>query len=384
MASEILIDIERKFEGGSSFATNLKLPIDSSWTVLFGPSGAGKTTVLRCIAGLDIPQRGVIRFNDTLWLDTDKNYSLPAQNRKIGYLFQEHALFPHLTVQENIIYNLSGLSKTEKTRKLKDMLHLFKIEEIKDRKPVKLSGGEKQRVALARTLIREPRMLLLDEPFSSLDIPTRERLRREIRAMLKDFKIPVILVTHDRIEAITLGDRMAVMSNGAIQQVGSVHEVFSRPVNPDVAKVVGMENVMSGKIVGNKDGLLLVRVGIPTQSVGTSRELVAVAPATAAQGFSLELGEDVVVCIRAEEIILELAPVGFKQGKGSPLQSSARNRLSAKVTGISQEGVMVRVFLDCGFPLVALITRLSCNELSLSEGSDVLVSIKAPSIHIMS
>ncbi|MBI5187482.1 MAG: ABC transporter ATP-binding protein, partial [Nitrospirae bacterium] len=279
-------------------------------------------------------------------------------------------------------YNLSGLSKTEKTGKLKDMLHLFKIAEIKDRKPVKLSGGEKQRVALARTLIREPRMLLLDEPFSSLDIPTRERLRREIRAMLKDFKIPVILVTHDRVEAITLGDRIAVMNDGTIQQIGPVYEVFSRPVNPDVAKVVGMENVMSGKIAGNKDGLLIVRVDVPTQTpdrliqgqgVGTSRELVAVDPAVA-QGFSLELGEDVVVCIRAEEIILE---------KGAPLQSSARNRIPSKVAGISPEGVMVRVSLDCGFPLVALITRLSCNELSLSEGSEVLVSIKAPSIHLL-
>ncbi|MBI3600399.1 MAG: ABC transporter ATP-binding protein, partial [Nitrospinae bacterium] len=338
MAPEVLIDIEKRFEDGrpplnpllmkegKGVVVNLKLPIDSSWTVLFGPSGVGKTTVLRCIAGLDIPQRGVIKFNDTTWLDTDKNYSLPAQNRRLGYLFQEHALFPHLTVQENIIYNLSGFSKTEKTGKLKDMLNLFKIAEIKDRRPVKLSGGEKQRVALARTLIREPRMLLLDEPFSSLDIPTKERLRREIRAMLKDFKIPVILVTHDRIEAITLGDRMAVMSNGAIQQVGSVHEVFSRPVNPDVAKVVGMENVMPGKIVGNKDGLLIVRV--------KERELTAVDPGG--------LKEDVVVCIRAEEIILE---------KGSPLQSSARNRIPAKVTGISHEGVMVRVFLDCGFPL---------------------------------
>ncbi len=383
MAAEILIDIERKFEGGSSVTTNLKLPIDSSWTVLFGPSGVGKTTVLRCIAGLDIPQRGVIKFNDTLWLDTNKNYSLPPQNRRLGYLFQEHALFPHLTVQENIIYNLSGFSKTEKTGKLKDMLHLFKIAGLKDRKPVNLSGGEKQRVALARTLIREPRMLLLDEPFSSLDIPTKERLRREVRTLLKDFKIPVIFVTHDRVEAITLGDRIAVMSNGSIEQIGPVHDVFTSPINPEVAKVVGTENVFGGKIAGKKDGLLIVRVDAPTQtpdrliqgqSMGTMRELVAVDPAVA-QGFSLELGEDVVVCIRAEEIILE---------KGSPLQSSARNRMPAKVTGISNEGVMVRVFLDCGFPLIALITSLSCNEFSLSEGSEVLVSIKAPSIHLLS
>lgn len=367
MAPEILMDIERRFENEKFVKVNLKLPLDSSWTVLFGPSGAGKTTLLRCIAGLDIPQRGVVKFNDTLWLDTTKNYSLPPQNRRLGYLFQEHAIFPHLTVRENIIYNLSGFSKEEKIGKLNEMLRLFKIEELKDRKPGNLSGGEKQRVALARTLIREPRMLLLDEPFSALDIPTRERLRREIRGMLKDFKIPVILVTHDRVEAITLGDRIAVMNDGAIWQIGSVHEVFSRPVNPEVAKIVGMENVMSGKITGKKDGLLIVRVN--------EIELTAVTPDGASPVSSFDIGEDVVVCIRAEEIILE---------KGSPLQSSARNRLLAKVTGIYQEGVMVRIFLDCGFPLIALITRLSCNELSLSKGSEVLVSIKAPSIHIMS
>ncbi|MBI4378397.1 MAG: ABC transporter ATP-binding protein [Nitrospinae bacterium] len=367
MAPEILVDIEKGFEAGLSVHVNFKLPIDSSWTILFGPSGAGKTTVLRCIAGLDIPQRGLIKFNHTLWLDTENRYFHPPQKRNIGYLFQEYALFPHLNVMQNITYNLTGISKEERNDRLERMLNLFQINGIKDRRPSKISGGEKQRVALARTLIRKPQLLLLDEPFSALDIPTRERLRREIRSMLKEFGIPIILVTHDRIEAITLGDRIAVMNNGTVQQIGSVQEVFSRPANSDVARVVGMENVMPGRVVGRRDGLLIVRV--------QGRELTAVDPGG--------LKEEVMICIRAEEIILELAPAGFKQGEGSPLQSSARNRLPARVTGISDEGVMVRVYLDCGFPLIALITRLSCNELSLSEGVEVLVSLKAPSIHIM-
>jgi molybdate transport system ATP-binding protein len=239
------------------------------------------------------------------------------------------------------------------------MLDRFGLVGLERRYPSQIAGGQQQRVALARTLAVQPRLLALDEPLSSLDEPTRARMRRELREILASFGVPVLLVTHDRMEAIALGDRVVVLVNGQVRQSGAVHEVFSRPSELAVAQVVGTDVVAPGEIVRSEGGLVTVVVG--------SVQLTAVEVP--------QIGRRVYVCIRAEEVVLQ-----SRQEDGP---SSARNRLPGVITSIQPEGPMLRVTLDCGFPLAALITRQSSDELHLQLGSPITAVLKAPAIHLI-
>lgn len=356
MTNMILVNIEKRLNGDKRISTKLMIPVDSSWTVIFGPSGAGKSTILRIMAGLDRADKGLIKFGEETWEDTENQIFIPPQKRPVGLLFQDFALFPHMTVENNIIYNLS-LSKEEKQKKLRELISLFNLEGLEKRKPSSLSGGEKQKVAIARTVIRMPELLLLDEPLSSLDLPTREKLQKELKKILKKLQIPTIFVTHDRTEAIIMGDRIVVMNDGKVVQMGEVNEVFTKPDNPSVAAIVGMENVLIGEIIERSEGLVSIKVGKCT--------LVALDTGV--------VGPEVAVCIRAEEIILE---------KGNVPESSARNRFSGKIVDISPQGVTVKLTLDCGFLLIVLITKRSFIDLSIQKGSKLTASIKAQAIHI--
>jgi molybdate transport system ATP-binding protein len=344
---------------GAVVEANLCRPTDGfSVTVLFGPSGCGKTTTLRCLAGLDRPEEGRITFEKTLWFDAERRVFLTPQQRDIGYLFQEYALFPHLTVARNIAYGLRGYSKSEQRRRVGEMLDLFQLAGLEDRHPHQVSGGEQQKIALARVLGHRPRLLLLDEPLSALDQPTREQLRPELRGVLAKFGIPVVLVTHDRIEAMTLADHLTVLDHGRIRQQGTVEEVFSRPADLQVARIVGMENVHPGRVVRAEEGLATVAVG--------ARQLVACAPPSPA--------EQVYVCIRAEEVAL---------AKGTVNPASPRNRLAGTINSLTPEGPLVRVALDCGFTLHALVTRTAVSELDLREGDAIIALVKATCVHLI-
>lgn len=196
MASKLLIDFARDLGSRKIRATAELSLAEDCVTVLFGPSGSGKTTILRAIAGLDRPDDGRIQLDNTTWFDRAAGVDLPPQERAVGYLSQSYDLFPHMTVRENVRYGSSGDSFVD------PLLEQFGITELADRRPGALSGGEKQRVALARAIARRPRILLLDEPLSALDTPTRERLRSELRNLLRRAGLPTILVTHDRTETI--------------------------------------------------------------------------------------------------------------------------------------------------------------------------------------
>src|SRR5436309_1509010 len=261
MADQMTADFEKRYNGGPTFRAALGLPVGRSHvTVLFGPSGAGKTTILRCLAGLERRGRGRVRCASETWVGTDAGVMAPPEARGVGYLLQDYALFPHLTVAGNITYAIHDLDSRERRVRLDEMIRLLRLEGLEDRRPAQLSGGQQQRVALARVLARRPRLLLLDEPLSALDTPLRERLRNELRTILAEFAIPVILVTHDRTEAIALADQVMLMDQGAIQQIGSVADVFSRPRNAGLARMVGIETVTLGEIVGSHDGLATVQV----------------------------------------------------------------------------------------------------------------------------
>jgi molybdate transport system ATP-binding protein len=359
MSDELVAAFTKRFSHGPTIAVQLQLPTERfSVTVLFGPSGSGKTTALRCLAGLERPEEGSIRFGDELWCDAARGLFLPPQRRGIGYLFQEYALFPHLSVASNIGYGLTGLSRGERRRRVADMLDLMQLTGLEARSPQQLSGGQRQRVALARALVTRPRLLLLDEPLSALDADIREQLRQELRRLLRELGTPVLLVTHDRVEALALGDHLVVMDQGTVCQSGPVHEVFSRPSAAAVARIVGVDTVEPGKVLHSTEGLATVAVG--------GVELVALAP-DAEEGA-------VYVCIRAEDVIIE---------RGTAPHSSARNRLAGQIRSLSREGPMVRLNLACGFPLTALVTRQACDELALQEGDHVTALIKAPAIHVV-
>lgn len=356
MAETFLIDIAKGFPG-SEISFQARLENNRSWTVLFGPSGAGKSTVLRCLAGLEKPDRGSIHFDGETWNDCARRVFLPPQKRRIGYLFQELALFPHLSVRHNIGYNLSGLSRTEQANRIGEMVDVFRLSGLENRNVQTLSGGEKQRVALARTLSRRPRLLLLDEPLSALDTPTRIQLRKELRSLLARFDIPILLVTHDRSEALSLGDRLIVMDRGEKLQDGPIHEVFSKPNQKRTAEIVGMENVFPGILMEKQAGVARIRVG----------EIVLTAVAD-----DIETG-NVMVGIRAEDILIS---------SGGRTQSSARNRLRGVIRNVVQEESLVRVTVDCGFLIDALVTRESREEMGFQIGAQVELSVKATAIHL--
>ncbi|SHL08333.1 molybdenum ABC transporter ATP-binding protein [Rhodothermus profundi] len=359
MSVDLLVQIRRRYRSGFEVAAAWRQSVDPpSITVLFGPSGSGKTTLLRCLAGLERPDAGRIQLGDELWFDAACNRHMPPQRRRIGLLFQDYALFPHRTVAENIAFGLAHQPRQEQRRRVTELLQLFELEGLAHRYPHELSGGQQQRVALARALAPRPRLLLLDEPLAALDGPTRERLRRKLRRWLQTWGLPAVIVTHDWLEASTLGEHVIVLDQGRVLQQGPLNEVFSRPASTRVAGIVGVETVVPGEVLAVEGGLARVAVGSAT--------LTAVAPA--------ELNGRVFVCIRAEEVTLLPAP---------PEATSARNRLRARVVRVEPEGALVRVELDAGFPLVALVTRPSREELQLEPGRSVWALIKAPAIHLV-
>lgn len=354
----LVAHFEKRFARGPRIAFDMVFPSGFSVTTLFGPSGSGKTTVLRCLAGLEQPNTGRIHWSDEVWFDAARGVHLAPQQRDIGFLFQDYVLFPHLSVAENIRFGLRRLDPASQQRRLDEMISRFELQGLQHRYPSEISGGQQQRVALARVLARRPRLLLLDEPLSALDELLREKLRRELRTVLAQFEIPVVLVTHDRLEAIALADTLAVMQDGLLCQSGRVETVISRPANPGVARLVGVETVVNGEVLEVQEGLATIRVG--------DAQLLAV--------ISVVPTRSVVLCIRGEDVALLKGPLG---------ESSPRNHLPARIESMVPEGPLVRVSLACGFPLTALITRPAAAELQLQIGDPVVAAIKAPAIHVI-
>lgn len=355
MGKEVLVKIIKRYPSGFRIFADLDFNADGSVIVLFGPSGSGKTTILRCLAGLERPDIGKIQFGSEIWFHSEAGIFVCTYKRGIGYLFQDYALFPHLTVAKNITYNLS---RRETKERFEDIIGLLRLNDVRDRFPAELSGGERQRVALARTIIRRPKIIFLDEPFSAIDATAREQIRTEIKVILRESQITTLLVTHDRTEALSLGDKLILISDGEVLQMGNVDEVFNRPVNQKVASIVGIETVVPGKVASVSDGLVAIDV-------------------FGERLFSVEskgISGDVFVCIRGEDIILE---------RDVTSNSSARNRLRGRIRKAIPEGPIVRIVIDCGFLLTALVTKQSFQELALAEGSEITASVKAQSIHLI-
>ncbi|HLH31569.1 MAG TPA: ABC transporter ATP-binding protein [Terriglobia bacterium] len=343
----LIADIVKQFELGPHIEASIRIADAGSITILFGPSGAGKSTVLRCIAGLERLTSGHVTFDGIDWTN------VPPQKRPVGYLFQDYALFPHLKVRDNIAYSVKHSPAV-----VEQIASTLKVHDLLDRWPAELSGGQQQRVALARALARKPRLLLLDEPLSALDASTREHVRSELAQILRNSGIPAIVVTHDWVDALTLGDQMIVMSGGRVLQTGIPQEVFMRPRHPEVAAAVGVETLVPGRIEGRE-------AGVATMRVGTAR-LFAADPGGEAADFY--------VCVRGEDVTLE---------KGRAEQSSARNHLAGRITEMVPAGVLTKVIIDVGFELIALVTRQAIADLSLQKGSEIFAVFKASAVHLI-
>jgi molybdate transport system ATP-binding protein len=361
-ADRLTVDVERRFLRGPTISAAFDLDLGRPGTlVLYGPSGSGKTTILRCLAGLERPDRGRIDAGAETWFDAERRIDLAPQRRRVGYLPQGFALFPHLDVRSNIAYGLGGVPAAARQARVDELVGLFALGGLEGRRPRGLSGGQQQRVALGRALAAAPRVLLLDEPLSALDGQTREAVRGELRQLLRDAAAPAIVVTHDRTEALVLGDRVAVVADGAIRQLGPILDVFDRPVDETVARIVGVETVFPATVVGASDGLLRLRVG--------TAELVALGDRPP--------GTSLLVSIRAEDVLLEDEPAD------AAAALSARNRLHGRVISIERAGPLMRVAVDCGFRLVAAVTRPAVEELGLEPGSRVVAVLKAPAVHVI-
>lgn len=277
----------RKRLGTFELAVDLQTP-ENQIVALFGPSGAGKSMTLACVAGLVTPDSGRISLGDRVLFDSAHGINLPPQQRKIGLVKQDLALFPHLTVEENVSYGLARSPRRIQRERAHELLRLMNLDGMANRYPAHLSGGQQQRVALARALAPAPNMLLLDEPFSALDAPTRMQLRGELLHLQRELSIPLVFVTHDLGEAYFLADRMAVIAGGQILQQDTAGRILQHPGSLSVAQAVGVTNIFAGRIEASDDSGSRVRIG----------EILLEAPPCAA-----EPGTPVIVCVRSERIM---------------------------------------------------------------------------------
>jgi len=330
-----------------SFSADVDLRVEAGETLaLVGPSGAGKTTLLRVVSGLLRPARGVVSMDAETWLDTERRIDVPPERRRLGYLFQEYALFPHLDVAANVAFGANGKGQTAA------LLERFRISHLARARPAELSGGERQRVALARALAREPRALLLDEPLSALDAHTRSGVRAELQQLLRETGLPTLLVTHDFEDAAALADRVGVIVDGRVLQLAAPAELVAAPADPFVASFTGA-NVLHGVATAGPGGLTEVALdggGLAyTTDEGSGRVALAVYP---------------------WEISVARADTG----------DSAVNHVRAPIASLVQLGNRVRVRVG---PLTAEVTAASVERLGLEVGDVAVASFKATGARLL-
>jgi molybdate transport system ATP-binding protein len=346
-----------------AFELDVSFVAEKGITILFGSSGAGKTTLLDCIAGITTPNSGRIALGEHVWFDSAKGISVAVRHRNIGYVFQDLALFPHLSVEANIGYGLSDKKADERKQRVQTILESLGIAALRDRRPSQLSGGERQRVALARALIIEPSILLLDEPLAALDLPVRMKIADDLRRLIQNVHIPVIYVTHSRDEVFTLGERMLVIEQGKLIAEGTPHEVMSAPRSETVAQLAGFENIFDAQVtaIHAERGTMTCRI--------TETQVEIETPLVRAEvSMRLRLG------ISAGDVLLAtVEPVGI----------SARNVLAGRLLSLSQRDMLVVARVECGIELSVHLTLAARDSLELTPGRQVWIVVKTHSCHLL-
>ncbi|HTR25163.1 MAG TPA: molybdenum ABC transporter ATP-binding protein [Terriglobales bacterium] len=362
-SSELEVRIRKRFPNpAGSFLLNVHLRALAGFTILFGASGAGKTTLLDCIAGLSAPDEGRIAIGGDAVYDSDTKHNLPSWKRRIGYVLQDLALFPHLTALENVEYGLRHLTAEERRLRSLEMLKAFRVEHLADRPPAQISGGERQRVALARALVTEPRVLLLDEPLVALDRPTRSQIIADLRRWNQSYRIPILFVTHSVEEAFALGEEVVVLDAGKIVAQGQPQDVMLAPQLETVAQLAGFENIFDAIVTGvhAERGTMTCRIG---KKLDIETPLVR-----GESGATLRVG------IRAGDILLATEP---------PRGLSARNVLPGTIRRLGEMAGIVSVFVDCGVTFEVHLTIAAREALALAAGKNVWVVIKTHSCHLL-
>ncbi|HKM85582.1 MAG TPA: molybdenum ABC transporter ATP-binding protein [Terriglobales bacterium] len=365
ISSELEVRIRKRFPNPEgSFNLNVHFRALAGFTIVFGASGAGKTTLLDCIAGLSDPDEGRIAVGGEDLYDSEKKRNVAAWKRRIGYVHQDLALFPHLTAAENVAYGLRALSTAERQMRSRDMLQAFRIDHLRDRRPAQISGGERQRVALARALVTEPRALLLDEPLVALDRPTKSLLVGDLRQWNQHHRVPILFVTHNGEEVFALGDEVIMLDAGRIVAQGQPHEVMHAPRLETVAHLSGFENIFDATVLALHED----RGTMTCQLIGGEVELET--PLVRA-----EVGSRLRVGVRAGDLLLATE---------NPRGLSARNILPGTIRRLEQRDVMVSAMVDCaGTEFEVHLTLAARDALQLSPGKDVWVVVKTHSCHLM-
>jgi molybdate transport system ATP-binding protein len=377
ISADLEVRIRKRFPNPEgTFNLNVHFRALAGFTILFGASGAGKTTLLDCIAGLTDPDEGRIAIGGEELYDSQKKRNLPAWKRRIGYVQQDPALFPHLTAGENAAYGLRSLSATERTSRSREILARFRIDRLRDRRPVQISGGERQRVALARTLVTEPRALLLDEPLAALDRQTKSSLVADLRKWNQDHRIPILFVTHNGEEVFALGDEVIMLDAGRIVAQGRPHAVMRAPRLETVAQLSGFENIFDATVLALHEdrGTMTCQLGTGRVELGTGRvEKDAVELETPL--VRAEVGSRLRVGVRAGDLLLATE---------KPRGLSARNILPGTIVRIEQRDVIIATMVDCsGTEFEVHLTLAARDALQLSPGKNVWVVVKTHSCHLM-
>jgi len=350
---------------GNEFLLNVAVGVTPGFTILFGASGAGKTTLLDCLAGLTTPDSGRISLTDRVLFDSSLGVNVTTARRRVGYVFQSLALFPHMTVERNVAYGLAHLPPAERSRRATSLLEAFRISHLARRKARDISGGESQRVALARTLVTDPDFLLLDEPLAALDAPTKACIIDDLRGWNRTHIIPILYVTHSREEAFALGERLIALESGRVVAQGTPHEVLSAPYMETVAQLAGFENIFDAVVeaVRPERGTMTCRIAGDAGGVLVETPLVR-----GGVGSVLRIG------IRAGDILLATSP---------PIGLSARNLIPGRIQSLEQRDVIVSARVKCRIEMEVHLTLAARDSLELVPGKEVWLVIKTHSCHLM-
>lgn len=355
----------RKERRGSAtpFVLDVSFEIPPGITILFGPSGAGKSTLLDCLAGLEQPDAGRIVLGRDVLFDSSGHTNLPPQKRRIAYVFQSLALFPHMSVEDNVTYGLTHLQQQDRRARALEVLAAFRVENLKTRKPEEISGGEKQRVALARSLVTLPRLLLLDEPLTGLDAELKTAIVDDLRAWNAAQRIPILYVTHSRDEVDALGERVIAMDHGRVVSAGTPREVLDAPRRKRLAQAAGFENLLRGTVtdVREADGLMRVRLEASACEIEVPLGYAAA-------------GSHAQIAIRAGDVLLATEP---------PRGLSARNVLAGRIVSLDQRGTLMVARVDCGVVFTVHVTPGAARALALALEQKVWLVLKTHSCHLV-
>jgi molybdate transport system ATP-binding protein len=350
-------------DGALLFVLDLDVEVLPGITILFGPSGAGKSTLLDCIAGLTQPDAGRISIEGEVFFDSEKERDMPPQLRRVAYVFQTLALFPHMTVEANVAYGLADTPQVARSARVAEILQMFRVQELRAQKPREISGGEKQRVALARSLVTLPRVLLLDEPLTGLDAELKASIIDDLRAWNAAHKIPILYVTHSREEVDALGERVIALDHGKMVSEGTPREVLDAPRRRRLAQAAGFENLLDATVLDLREPDGVMRVRLASAACEIEVPLGHAAP-----------GDHVRIAIRAGDILLATE---------APRALSARNILEGKIISLERRGTLIVARVDCGAVFTVHVTPGAQRTLELSAEKKVWLVLKTHSCHFV-